>query len=254
MLGRWARRVRGLPASANGASSLHLWWHLTTPEPLVAASVTIEVLEPPAVDRLYFWALQVGFHDGRRDRGAGHTGLQWLPAPTGPPRAAVNWGGYRAPPDGGELEGTASDLPSLDGNANTRLYPWVPGGAYRLAVSRSPRPGSPGWRATVTDEQGVATVIRDLHGPGAWLTGIGMWSEVFARCDDPRTVVRWSRPRGRTEAGEEVAPAGVAVTYQSHAEGGCANTNAEADEVGIRQVTAAERTVPHGAVLDLPTP
>lgn len=250
-------RVRGEPKSSNGASSFHLWWRLGSPEPLVAASATLEVLEPPTVDRLYFWALQVGFHDGHKDRGAGHTGLQWLPATPGPPRAAVNWGGYRAPADGGgELPGTASTLAEVgdgNGNANTRAYPWLPGRPYRLEVSRCPDQET-GWRATVTDvEAGTTAVIRDLLGPGRFLTAPGVWSEVFARCDDPPVVVRWSRLRALTEAGEEIGPEAVAVTYQGHSEGGCANTNVAVDDLGVRQATATPRDVPHGSVLNLPS-
>ena len=56
----------GAPTSSNGASSLHLGWVL----PAIgsggyrALSVTLEVIELPSVDRLYFWALQADFADG----------------------------------------------------------------------------------------------------------------------------------------------------------------------------------------------
>lgn len=253
MPGRWGQRLRGSPASANGASSFHLWWRLDGPQPLVAVSATLEVLEAPAVDALYFWALQVGFHDGRRDRGAGHVGLQWLPASAGPCRPAVNWGGYRAAIDGGgELEGSASGLPAADGNPNTRLYPWGPGRPYRLDVSRCPDGGTEGWRASVTDVEGATTtIIRDLAGPGRWLTTPGVWSEVFARCDDPPVVARWSQLRAVTDSGEELVPSAVVVTYQSHAEGGCDNTTVRTDDVGICQLTGTKREVAHGTVLAL---
>lgn len=251
--GRWGQRVRGSPTSSNGASSFHLWWRLDSAQPLVAVSATLEVVEGPAVDALYFWAMQVGFHDGRRDRGAGHVGLQWLPTGTGIGRPAVNWGGYRAPMDGGgELEGSASALPDAGGSPNTRLYPWTPGRPYRLDVSRRAEGGIEGWRASVTDVgAGTATVIRDLAGPGRWLTTPGVWSEVFARCDDPPVVARWSRLRAVTESGEELVPSAVVVTYQSHADGGCANTTVALDDVGLCQVTGTHREVAHGTVLPL---
>ena len=54
-------RVWGDPPSGNGASSFHLWWEVPYGERLTRASVVLEVLEPPQVDRLYFWALQVSF-------------------------------------------------------------------------------------------------------------------------------------------------------------------------------------------------
>ena len=203
---------------------------------LVEVSVTIEVLTAPAVPRLYFWALQVGFSGG----GAAHTGLQWLPAGGGTP--AVNWGGYAA--DGRELQGSVSELPSLDGNPNTRLWDWQPGVAHRLRVSRSPT--GHGWRASVD-----ATVVRDLFGSGEWLVSPIVWSEVFAACDDPSVVVRWSGFKAVDEAGATVIPDAVAVTYQSVADGGCSNTDAVADGDGVRQVTSAVRHTPNGAVLAL---
>src|SRR5207302_11288880 len=83
-------RVRGAPPSANGASSFHLWWRFSQTELLDEVAAVLEVVVPPSVPQLYFWALQAGFHDGRRTVGAGHTGLQWLP--TGAPKAAVHWG------------------------------------------------------------------------------------------------------------------------------------------------------------------
>lgn len=263
MRGRWRRgapRARGEPTSANGASSFHLWWQLPASAPLVEVAATLEVVRAPAVDRLYFWALQVGFHDGHRDRGAAHTGLQWLPSPPGPAVPAVNWGGYRAAQDGGgELVGSPSALPAAGPleNPNTRAYPWHPGQPYRLRVGRAPQAASDpvaAWRATVTDlATGVETVIRDLGTPGPWLATPVVWSEVFARCDDPCVVVRWSDLRAWTDTGLEVAPSTLTVTYQRRPEGGCDNTNAEVGPHGVLQVTATPRTTPHGAVLALPT-
>ena len=67
-------RTHGFPPSGNGASSFHLGWRLPPGAGhLVSASVTLEVLTPPVVDDLYFWALQVTFPGA----GAAHLGLQW---------------------------------------------------------------------------------------------------------------------------------------------------------------------------------
>jgi len=228
-------RERGLPRSANGASSFHLHWRVP-PTHLVEVSATIEVLTAPVVPRLYFWALQAGFSGG----GAAHTGLQWLPAGGG--TRAVNWGGYA--PGGRELDGTVSELPSLDGNPNTRLWQWREGVAHRLRVYRSPT--GRGWRASVDD-----VVVRDLFAAGEWLVSPIVWSEVFAACDDPSVVVRWSGLRGLDAAGAAVVPDAVTVTYQSVADGGCSNTDTVAAGGGIRQVTTVARHTPHGAVLAL---
>lgn len=245
-------RVRGAPPSANGASSFHLWWRFSQTELLDEVAAVLEVVVPPSVPQLYFWALQAGFHDGQRTVGAGHTGLQWLP--TGAPKPAVNWGGYHA--GGGELEGSLSSLPSLDGNPNTRLFSWQPGRQYELWVRRVPSsPGPDGthaWRASVCDlSSGEQTVIRDLHVPGRYLADPVVWSEVFARCDDPKVTVRWSRLRAITVMGRLVVPEAVAVTYQSRGQGGCDNTTVRLDGDGIAQETNAARTVPNGAVLHL---
>ena len=83
-------RVTGPPTSSNGASSMHLFWEVP-PEPLAEVSVDVEVLTPPAVEKLYFWALQVNFVSATGgDRGGAHTGLQYHPAY--PDGGAVNWG------------------------------------------------------------------------------------------------------------------------------------------------------------------
>jgi hypothetical protein len=229
-------RESGVPPSGNGASSFHLHWRMP-PAPLVEVSATIEVLVAPTVPRLYFWALQVGFSDGS----AAHTGLQWLPFGAGIP--AVNWGGYG--PGGRELDGTVSDLPSVDGNLNTRRFDWQAGVAHRLRVF--PSPAGPGWRASVDE-----VVVRDLFAGGDHLTGPLVWSEVFAACDDPSVVVRWSGFEAVDRAGRVTIPDAVTVTYQGWADGGCTNTDVEVDDRGVRQTTGVGRRTPDGAVLPLP--
>jgi hypothetical protein len=156
---------------------------------------------------------------------------------------AVNWGGYRG--TGGELDGSRSPLPSRDGNPNTRLYDWELDRPHMLRVF--PSPEGRGWRATV---DGV--VIRDLYGPGDTLVDPIVWSEVFADCDDPPVVVRWSDLQAVTVSGVEVGAATVTVTYQAYADGGCDNTTIDVDDVGICQRTATPRTLAHGSLLRVP--
>jgi len=217
-------------------------------------AATLEILLPPSVPRLYFWALQVSFTDGRHAAGAAHLGLQSHPGHPG--GTAVNWGGYRA--GGGELEGSEPSLPSALGNPNTRDFRWVPGRPYRLRVV--PSAAGQGWRGSVTDlENGRETVVRDLYVPAAAaLTTPVVWSEVFARCEHPSTVARWSDLEAVTDDGRSVRPGAVRVGYQRRADGGCDNTTALADPdgagAGVRQVTATERVVAPGAVLRLAPP
>jgi hypothetical protein len=242
-------RTAGDPPSGNGASSFHLTWMLPPTEPLVEVAVQLEVVVPPEVDRLYFWALQVSFLDGVVDRGGAHVGLQWNRRH--PDHGAVNWGGYR--PGGGLLDGTDSALPSTPRDPNTRDYPWQPERPYRLRVSAAP--GSTGaWQGEVTDlTTGEATVVRHLLAGGDRLVRPMVWSEVFARCDHPSVTARWSSFEVVTAAGERLAPRAVQVNYQARAAGGCDNTTVavEPDGAGILQVTAAERVVAQGAVLPL---
>ena len=181
----------GRPTSSNGASSLHLFWSLPPTRPSVAVEAVLEIVEPPTVPALYFWALQVGFAGPRGDGGGAHLGLQWFDRHPG--STAVNWGGYRS--GGGELDGSVSDLPSTAGNVNTRDYGWQPGRRYRLRVERAGEGpgGTTAWRGSVTDlHTGVATVVRDLWAAGDHLVSPMVWSEVFAACDDPSTSVAWS--------------------------------------------------------------
>lgn len=256
-----AGRTHGDPPSANGASSLHLRWDLDDRPGCREVSVTLEVLQPPTVDRLYFWALQADFATGdagRRPAGGAHLGLQWHPQHPG--STAANWGGYR--PGGGELSGTVSALPSALGNPNTRDMRWRPGEPYRLTIARvepirvelirSEPTGPVRWRGSVTDSSGTTTVVRDLFVEGDRIAGVVMWSEVFARCEHPSVGVRWSDPTAVTVDGRVVPIPRVSVNYQSHADGGCANTDSRPDAVGVAQWTAVTRTVAQGTVLAVP--
>jgi hypothetical protein len=217
------------PTSANGASSAHLVWDLGV-RPLASVSAVLTVVEPPAVDELYFWALQVGFGPGA----GAHVGLQWLPPGR---RRAANWGGYDD--RGRELAGSAG--------GNTQPFPWEVGVPYRLSVARSPA-GS-GWRATVGG--GEASWWRDLWVPAGSLSSPMVWSEVFADCEDPTVRVRWSGFSAVTVEGEVVRPARVRVSYQSEAEGGCGNGDVVADGDGFVQATSVPRRTPAGAWLEI---
>ncbi len=213
--GQPRERLSGPPTSSNGASSFHLWWQVPG-GPFQEVSAVLEIARPPSVSRLYFWALQVSFLDRGRDLGAGHTGLQWHP---GAPAGAVNWGGYHA--GGGVLDGTGSDLAPVDG-PHTRHFPWSAGRPYRFRVW-SPVPGA--WRSEITDlSAGQPTVIRDLLVPATSLANPVVWAEVFARCDDPPTEARWSHLEARPGPDQVIPATSVRLTYQSHADGGCANT------------------------------
>jgi hypothetical protein len=237
--------THGIPPSGNGASSFHLTWEAPSGR-WVAAEAALEVLETPAVPRLVFWALQVSFVDRGRRAGGAHLGLQWHPAHPG--STAVNWGGYG--PDGRELDGSPSALPSATGNPNTRDYPWRPGRPYRLRVSLA----AEGWRGEVVDDDGAVTVVRDLHAGGRTLDAPVVWSEVFAACDEPAGTVRWSGLHLSADDGTQVAPDTVRVSYQPLAEGGCITTDVVVDGDGFVQRTATERRTPNGARLTIGRP
>ncbi len=236
--------MRGEPGSANGASSFHLSWLLGADEPLVEVAAVLEVVVPPTVDRLYFWALQASFLDGSTDCGSAHLGLQRNRSH--PDHGAANWGGYA--PDGQVLDGSVSGLPSTPNDPNTRDYPWQPNRRYRLRIS----PADRGWQGEVTDlTTGRTTVIRVLNAGGDRLAAPVVWSEVFARCDHPSVTVRWSGLEAVARSGRRVAPAGLSVSYEPSRAGGCDNTDVAVDEVGILQVTNTRRTTPPGATLGL---
>jgi hypothetical protein len=228
-------RHSGAPRSSNGASSFHLNWALPGSFPEVSAVLT--VVEPPAVDRLYFWALQVSF--GSTGAGA-HVGLQWA-APAG--QRAANWGGYGT--DGRELDGSPG--------GNTQPFDWQPGVPYTLRV----RKVDGGWEGSVTSADsgdsggGPASWARTLFAPGDSLTSPVVWSEVFAWCDDPSVRVRWSELSAVTDGGEVVHPSSVGVSYQSVPEGGCSNTDVAVDGDGFVQVTSVPRVTAAGSWLQV---
>lgn len=245
----------GSPRSGNGASSFHLFWDVppapTGPTRWIGAEATIEIAEPPAVDKLYFWALQVTFGDARgRDGGGAHFGLQWFSPHPG--STAVNWGGYR--PGGGELDGSVSPLPSRAGNVNTRDFVWYPRRPYRCRVildGAQPAPGGlAAWRGEITDlETGVTTTVRHLWAAGDRITSPMVWAEVFADCDDPTVVVRWSDLALIDDAGGRTGVDAVTINYQAPADGGCVTTDIAVEDGAFVQRTATARVHPGGSRL-----
>jgi len=244
---RLGERTAGFPPSANGASSFHLQWDL--PGAFRSVEVDLEVLVPPAVPQLYFWALQVDFaDDSGQHLGGAHLGLQWHPGHPG--STAVNWGGYDR--RGSVLAGSESALPSAVGNENTRDFAWRSGVPYRLRVEQGRDPGT--WDGVVESNDGTVTTIRTLDVPGSTCArGVTTWSEVFARCDAPGVAVRWSRVRATTMDGATVTPPSCATSFQRHEDGGCANTDSVADEVGVLQMTSTPRTAVPGDRLVVPS-
>jgi len=220
--------------------SFHLFWDFASPAHEVA--VKLEVLEPPSVERLYFWALQASFLDGSGSQGAGHLGLQWNPRY--PDRKAVNWGGYDT--QGAVLPGSGSSLPSTPKDPNTRDFPWLPQRKYNLRIYPSPEVG---WTGEVTEaDTGVVTVVRDLHVGGDHLGRISVWSELFCDCADPRTVVGWSEATAVGLRGEHFAPRAFRVNYEA---AGCSNTNVYTDGHRVYQATASDRITPQGSLIAL---
>ena len=239
-------RTAGPPPSGNGASSFHLFWDVP-PHPLRAVEATIEVMEAPTVDKLYFWALQINVADHGISTGGAHFGLQHHPAYPG--AGAVNWGGYRD--GGGELDGTTSALPSALDNVNTRNYRWEPRRRYRYRIAAAPETDG-AWRGTITDlESGAETVVRDLFIPGDELVRPMVWTEAFADCDHPSVAVRWSDLSAETVGGERYQVSTVRLNYQTHHDGGCANTDSSVDGVGFVQRTSVRRQATTGSKLTL---
>ena len=65
--------------------------------------------------------------------------------------------------------------------------------------------------------------------------------------------MRWSDPEAVTLDGDRITPTRLSVNYQSIGDGGCTNTDARVDGVGVVQWTNAGRTTPQGAVIAVPS-
>ncbi len=228
-------------------SSWHLWWVLPPSHaPVASVAATLTVVEPPVVDRLYFWALQASFIGNGRRYGAAHLGLQWNPRFPG--ARAVNWGGYaEGGGTSGILRGTPSPLSSTPDDPNTRDYPWVPGRPYRLVITR----GGVGWRGSVTDlVTGDEVVVRELLAGGDQLDAPVVWSELFCRCDHPSVAVTWRDLAAVGVDGSAVPVPAVRTTFPTG--GDCENTTVEVVDGALVQRNNTPRGVRAGAVLSLP--
>jgi hypothetical protein len=228
-------RTTGSPTSANGASSFHLFWQID-PIPLAEVRATISISQAPTTPHLYFWALQAGFADvAGRQLGAGHFGLQHHP--DYPDNGAVNWGGYFE--RGGELPGSVSTLGSAIGNPNTSNYRWRHQRRYQYRIYRSPERG---WRGAITDlGSGQQMVARDLWISADHLTHPMVWSEIFAPCDAPATVIAWTDLHGMDHQGNRIDPYAATVNYQALGNGGCSNTDIELVNGALLQRTTTTR-------------
>ena len=123
------------------------------------------------------------------------------------------------------------------------------GPAFCGSATASAPDGLDTWRAELDDPHtGETVAIRDLWCRGDRLADPMVWSEVFARCDDPCVRVRWSDFTARTANGA-VVPAAVSVNYQSFADGGCTNTDVYDDGIGIVQSTNTGRMTAQGTRL-----
>lgn len=210
---------------AQGVSSFHCWWLGLPNGRYTSCSVTLEVLDRPDVNELYFWALQASFEgsDGRKFGGA-HTGLQWNPRH--PDNRAVNWGGYDASGSvSAILQGSLSPLPSTPNDVNTRDFPWQVEVPYRFTISLT----DDGWLGEIADlSTGDVSTIRTLFAGGDRLTGFVVWSEVFAGCRVPTAAVRWSDLTATTAEGVVHRATGVSLTYPGV--GACPNNESALDE------------------------
>ncbi len=247
--GPGATRDRGRPPSPNGASSMHLTWLGGPPGGAKAVRATIEVIEPPHTDDLYFFALQASFLQATTQVGGAHIGLQWNRRHPG--NTAVNWGGYHSQARGGSiLDGTTSPLPSLPRDPNTRDYPWRPHRSYRLEIAPGSTQGW--WLGSITDlATDETSVVRELHGGGETLAFPVVWCEVFAPCDAPPVKVAWSNLEYADGEGGWNPIDTVRTNYQDYTAGGCTNTNSAFEAGRWVQTTNAPRETPTRAILTL---
>jgi len=239
-------RVAGAPESPNGASSFHLWWDAPFGDRLTSVSVTLKVTQRPDSDWLVFCALQVAFV--KPGGGGGHLGLQHHP--DFPGRSAVNWGGYD--PHGGLLDGSASSLPSVADDVNTRNFRWEAGVPYELTINRGDQrsDGWFRWQGSVTDLDSCHTThVRELYSAGEFLRGPVVWVESFAPCDAPGFEVRWSNASVVTDSGDVRPVNEMRVDYQPYAAGGCTNTNTFVDGGAFVQRTGQLRTTRPGTTI-----
>ena len=224
---------------------MHLYWEIGN-EPLKELSATVEILDEPQVNRIYFWALQASFYKDLTRKGGAHFGLQHNPRHND--NKAVNWGGYNN--SGKVLSGTVSDLPSTPNDVNTRDYTWHPNTRYRYRIYQSDI--SHLWRGEITNlTTGEKTIVRDLEIDATHMTQPMVWTECFADCNASSAAVAWSGFEATTLSGGIIKPSLAKANYQTHAKGGCANTNSFSEVNGIIQKTNTTRTTKQGSMLRL---
>lgn len=238
-------RLTGRPTSSNRASSHHLFWMTQSFEAIVEIRATLEVVEPPEVAELYFWALQASFTDGSTTFGGAHLGLQHHSSY--PDSGAANWGGYHDPSRGGQvLDGSPLTVPSALNNANTGNFAWRPQTPYVLRI----RQGHQGWLGSITGPDGEEHVLRELYCPGSAITSPLVWTESFAPCDAPPATVRWSDLAMITQSGAVVPVTAVRTNFQSVADGGCSTSDSTVDGASVLQSTGVSRSTSAEAILD----
>ena len=244
----WLSRVRRAAPQHTGPTSAHLWFDGVPSGPWRSVSATLQVIDEPTSAHLYFWALQASFTDASGTAfGAAHTGLQWNPRH--PDSRAVNWGGYAKTADvSSVLEGSRSALPGIAGDENTRNFPWRSGVGYQFTISHSEH----GWRSTVVDTStGEQTIIRDLFAAGDRLNGFVVWMEIFAPCDAPRTVVRWTDLAVVDEARGERREVRAVRTSFPDVRAACTNNDSRVGDSGWLQLTNDRRTTATGVTLTI---
>ena len=152
----------------------------------------------------------------------------------------MNWGGYGTTADvSSVLDGTHSTLPGIPGDENTRSFAWTAGVGYQFTISQGER----GWRSTVVDAStGEPTVIRELFAGGDRLNGFVVWMEIFAPCDAPTTLVRWSDLAVADEARGLRHQVRSLRTSFPDVRGACTNNDSRVDDSGWLQLTNDHRT------------
>ena len=226
-------------------SGFHLWWKgVPSNEPIVACSVVLEVVQPPTVAALYFWALQASFLDAHRPvlrRGPHRAPVE--PPPPGQPGGELGWlrAGGRRHLHPGRQRLTAARHPRGPEHPHVRVARRDPVPLHD--PSRHRRVGVDGDRS---GRPAPEVTVRELYAAGDRLGGFVMWSELFCRGDDPPTRCggRSRRPSPRPVA--DRAAAALHATFPDGPE--WRDLDVVVDGVGVQQVTTTGRTLRGGVV------
>jgi hypothetical protein len=100
-------------------------------------------------------------------------------------------------------------------------------------------------------DTGRTTVVRELFVAGSTIEAPMVWSEVFADCDAPTTIVRWSDLELTSADGSRSSVRTVRTNYQTVVDGGCSHSNSAVASDAFEQVTSTPRTTPAGSRLTL---